>query len=731
LQLTSFVGREDEFRTIAKAFESTRLVTLTGVGGVGKTRLAMQAAAEMLPRFADGAWFCELAAASDTDAMSQVVATTLGVNPRPGATLEGSIVEFLSAKRLLIVLDNCEHLLAAAARLVEGILRAAPGVSVLATSREGLSVEGERNLTLRSLPTPDASDAPSAIGTSESVRLFVERAVDAHSDLVVTDSSLTGIGEICRRLDGIPLAIELAAARTTAMSPREIAARLDERFRLLTGGRRTAVERHQTLRATVDWSYSLLDEREQTVFDRLGVFAGSFDAPAAEAIVSGDGIETWDVLDALGDLVAKSMVVVERTESTRYQLNETMRAYALERLDEADTADGRRRLHAAYYTDFAEIAGPGMVNAEEFAWRPRIRLELDNIRAAVTWSLDRPTHADSRYAIRVIAALAYLANQDRPSGVGTWAERAIDLAETTEPVYRAPILAAAAESLRGQGDLHHARALAADALRDGMPPQSPQAALAYVVLSVADATLGDIPLAYQEIRDGIAQVQAGGGSDSFAAPALECVAAIWATTLGDLDGARTHVENSLAAARRVGNPTLLSVAHYGAGTAIEMGDPAAALAHYDETIALVRAGAAVTVYGPSLTGSAVLHARAGNRTEALQRLREGVKHAHHEADVPYLMGATVAALAIYEALGWREPLGELAGVVSRGNYAHLNVGPMSMRYGTAETVARLHTDIGKDIFDQAAERGAAMDTDEIAAFILASIDRAMLEAPTA
>jgi class 3 adenylate cyclase len=204
LQLTSFVGREDEFRTIAKAFESTRLVTLTGVGGVGKTRLAMQAAAEMLPRFADGAWFCELATASDEDAMSQVVATTLGVNPRPGATLNGSIVEFLGAKQLLVVLDNCEHLLGAAARLVEAILRGASGVFVLATSREGLSVEGERNLTLRSLPIPHAADAPREIGTSESVRLFVERAVDAHSDFVATDSSLAGIAEICRRLDGIP-----------------------------------------------------------------------------------------------------------------------------------------------------------------------------------------------------------------------------------------------------------------------------------------------------------------------------------------------------------------------------------------------------------------------------------------------------------------------------------------------------------------------------------------------
>jgi predicted ATPase/class 3 adenylate cyclase len=731
LQLTSFVGREDEFRTIAKAFDSTRLVTLTGVGGVGKTRLALQAAAEMIPRFADGAWFCELAAASDADAMTQVVASALGVNPRPGATLEGSIVEFLGTKRLLLVLDNCEHLLAAVGRLVEAVLRGAPGVSVLVTSREGLSVEGERNLTLRSLATPDAADGLTAIETSASVRLFVERAVDAHSDFVVTESSLAGIAEICRRLDGIPLAIELAAARTTAMSPREIAARLDERFRLLTGGRRTAVERHQTLRATVDWSYSLLGEREQTVFERLGVFAGSFDASAAEAIVSGEGIEPWDVLDALSDLAAKSMVVVERTEdTTRYQLNETMRAYALERLDDAEAADTWRRLYAVFYADFAEAAGPGMVSADEFVWRPRIRLELDNVRAAVAWSLDRTDTSDNLYAIRIIAALAYLVNQDRPSGLGTWAERSVDLAETTEPTYRAPILAAAAESLRGQGEMDRARTLAAAALRDGIPSDSPQTMLAYVVLTVADATRGDIALSYRETQDGIAQARAATGRDSFATAGLEAVAAIWATTMGNAVAAQTHVENSLSAARRVGNPTILSAAHYTAGdAATRSDDPSAALAHYNETIALVRAGAADTVYVPALQASAVLLLRTGEETEALERVREATARAHHDADMSFLIGTITAAIVVLNTVGWQDPLPELAGIVTLGKYSHLYVMPVANLYGTPEVIDKLRTAIGEDAFDRRAERGAAMNADEIAAFLLASIDRAKHDLP--
>jgi predicted ATPase len=669
-----------------------------------------------------------LASASDDDAMSQVVASTLGVNPRPGATLDGSIIEFLATKRALVVLDNCEHLLGAAARLAQGILRGCTRVCVLATSREGLAVEGERNITLPSLSLPQAVDESAAIEASDSVRLFLDRAMDADSAFVIDDARLAGIAEICRRLDGIPLAIELAAARSTAMSPREIAARLDERFRLLTGGRRTAVERHQTLRATVDWSYSLLRQREQTVFDRLGVFAGSFDAAAAEAIVAGDGVESWDVLDALVDLVAKSMVVAERTgDGTRYQLNETMRAYARERLDEADEGDTWRRFHAQHYADFAGAAGPGIVGADEFLWRPRLRQELDNIRAAVTWSLDRADTADSQYAVRIIAALAYLVNQDRPSGVGTWAERAIDLAETAQPRYRGPILAAAAESLRGQGDMDRARALAADALRDGIVPESPETVLAYVVLTVADATRGEIELAYQEIRDGVAQIQASVPEDSFAVPVLQCIAALWAFTMGDLDSARTYAQDSLATARRVDNPTLLSIAHYFAGAVIEDDDPSVALDHYDEAVALVRAGAAFTVYGPSLMASAVLHARTGQRSEALHRLREGIEHAHLEADVPYLMGGVVATLAIYDLLGWNEPIGELAGMITRGKYAHLSVGPLITRYRTPETLARLQAGTPKDSFDRAAERGAAMDSDEIAAFIVASIDNAMRE----
>ena len=299
VQLSSFIGRDDDLTAVARAFDESRVVTVTGVGGVGKTRLAMHAAAHLLPRYPEGAWFCELAPAIDEESMAQIISAALGAIPRPGLTLAASAVEYLRDRALLLVLDNCEHLLVPASRFAEDVLRSCPGVQVLATSREGLGIEGERVVPLRSLSVPDEHAAFTDAAASSAVRLFSERAGAVDPQFVLDLRSLPAVAEICRRLDGMPLAIELAAARVATMSATEIARRLDERFRLLTGGRRTAVERHQTLRATIDWSYSLLDAREQLVFDRLAVFAGSFDADAAVAVTSGGGVEEWDVLDAL------------------------------------------------------------------------------------------------------------------------------------------------------------------------------------------------------------------------------------------------------------------------------------------------------------------------------------------------------------------------------------------------------------------------------------------------
>ena len=480
-QVTSFVGREAALCDVAEALQSSRIVSLTGVGGVGKTRLATQVAAEVLPEFADGVWLCELAAAGDAESMTQLVAATLGVSPRPGITLESSVADFLHLKRVLLVLDNCEHLLEAAAHLVDVIVQRCPDARVLITSREGLGVPGEQIWPVRSLVVEGTSGA-----ANDAMMLFADRARAARPGFALDQTNEQAVRDVCRRLDGIPLAIELAAARVTAMSPADIAGLLDERFRLLTGGRRTAVERHQTLRAAVDWSYSLLTPTERTVFDCLGVFAGTFDADSASAVAIGKGIERWDVLDAVSSLVAKSMAVMEEDDdSTRYQLLETLRQYARERLDEAGVADDVRRRHATHYCERAEALGPALHGAGEIAARRQIRADLDDLRAAVFWAADSGT--DGELAIRVIASVGIEQTQDQRAGIGAWAIRVADLARQSSPGLRMAALSVAAAQFMMLGDYAAARSFAQDAIVEPLPSDCPVPYSPYYVLQSLEA----------------------------------------------------------------------------------------------------------------------------------------------------------------------------------------------------------------------------------------------------
>ncbi len=382
-QATSLVGRALERDAIADALLASRLVTITGVGGVGKSRIAIQVAFDIASRFPDGAWLCELATAQDEEALAQVVAATLGVLARPATTVADSILDALRTRELVLVLDNCEHLVEPVGRFAEGLLRDCPGVQILATSREALGVAGEQVWPLHALELPARSSTVEEIRASPAVELFVERARAVQPGFALDDTNADAVAEICRRLDGIPLAVELAAARVTIMTPTDIAARLDQRFQLLTGGRRSAAERHQTLHAAIEWSYEMLESSERRLFDALGVFPAGFGADAVAAVASGEGIEAWAVLDAGAGLVAKSMILADdSTGSTRYQMLETIRTFARERLEQSGKLDDLFRRHAEHYTQFAEAADVGLAGPDEAAWRARIHLELDNLRVA-------------------------------------------------------------------------------------------------------------------------------------------------------------------------------------------------------------------------------------------------------------------------------------------------------------------------------------------------------------
>jgi predicted ATPase/class 3 adenylate cyclase len=389
LQVSSFVGRERELVRGIEALGASRVVTFTGVGGVGKTRLGLQVAAEVLPRFRDGAWLVELAPVRDPDQVAGAVAAVFGVSARAGQNIEDALVEFLRTKQMLLVVDNCEHLLEAVADLVDRIEHSCPRVVVLATSREGLALDGEQILALPSLGTPDGQADLDTISRADAVDLFVQRARHVDGDFALTGENAAAVAQVCRRLDGVPLAIELAAARIQAMTPSELARGLDHRFDTLAGGRRRAVQRHQTLRAAIDWSYDLLSEPERRLLARLSVFAGGCTRHSAEAVCGWDPLHPSAVFALLSGLVARSLVVAQRQGSdTRYRLLETIREYGEERSAEHGETAGLRARHAEHYLHLARrlfeaAAGPGEADTAR-----RLRAEEDNLLAAMANAVD-------------------------------------------------------------------------------------------------------------------------------------------------------------------------------------------------------------------------------------------------------------------------------------------------------------------------------------------------------
>jgi predicted ATPase/class 3 adenylate cyclase len=384
-QLTSFIGREAELVNIKTLLAESRLLTLFGVGGIGKTRLSLQVAAEVIDDFPDGVWFIELATLRDARLVPQAVASVLGVKEAAGRPVLEALLKFFRNRHLLLILDNCEHLLQACAELAKQALQASPHSKVLASSREPLHVAGETTYLVPALALPEAHGRVTLWGLvrSEAVRLFLDRAVAAKPGFRVNGDA-EALASVCRRLDGIPLAIELAAARVRTLSVNAIATRLDDRFRLLTRGDQTALPRQQTLRALIDWSYDLLTEGERAVFRRLAVFAGGLTLEAAEAVAASGFVNKTGTLDHVTQLAEKSLIVVE-AGGERYRLLETVRQYALERLTESHEADAARTRHLGYYLALAEKARPGLAGPQQGEWLALLDTERENLLEAHAW----------------------------------------------------------------------------------------------------------------------------------------------------------------------------------------------------------------------------------------------------------------------------------------------------------------------------------------------------------
>jgi predicted ATPase/class 3 adenylate cyclase/Tfp pilus assembly protein PilF len=591
-QPTSFVGRDREMAEITAGLRKTRLLTLTGAGGSGKTRLSLQAAAEVLQDYRGGTWLVELAPLSEAALVLPAVMRVLGIEEQPGQSLESTLIEALTTRKTLLLLDNCEHLLAECARLVGLLLRKCPDVTLLATSRERLGVAGESVFMVPPLAMPDPRQpiTVEALPRYEAARLFIERATQHRSDFTVTTRNAPALVQLCHRLDGIPLAIELAAARVRALSVEQINDRLDSRFRLLTGGDRSALPRQQTLRALIDWGYDLLDDREKRLFGRLSVFSGGWTLEAAESVAADEtDVGDWEVLDLLASLSDKSIVVAdERDGATRYRMLESLRQYASERLEESGEKTALNQRYAAYFVELAErsatrLAGPDQVKALD-----QLESEHDNLRSALhTCTAD---NLDARTALRLAGALQqFWHSRGYVSDGREWFGRALSLPDAPNSTSaRARALLGAGLLARDQGDYEPAIASYDEALRlYRVLGDSSGEARAVVSLGTIAYCKGEYDLASARFAEGLDTYRRVGDRHGVANALAELASVALAQS--DYDLARTLLEESVALSRELGDSWSVGMALGSlASVAKDQGDHLLARSLYEEALRISR-----------------------------------------------------------------------------------------------------------------------------------------------
>jgi predicted ATPase len=695
---TSFIGRESEAGEVQTVVKAHRLVTLTGVGGVGKTRLALEVAGRLVDEFPDGVWFFELAAVTDPAAVPDAVAAVLGITQQPGKTVTESVASALEGRVRLLVFDNCEHLRDAAADLIEAILAQSATVKMVATSREGLGVADERLWLVPSL------DVGAGVA-SAAVTLFVERAHSVASRFsVATPDEAAAVVEICRRLDGIPLAIELAASRMASMTASEVRDRLDQRFRLLVGSRR-GLERHHTLRHAVAWSYDLLDDTEKALLDWCSVFAGGFDLESACAVMgSDDDLATLDLLDAL---VRKSLLVADRSAGrTRYSMLETIRQFAEEQLVAGGEASQIRAAHSRYFAGReADIMAlwDSPRQREAYDW---FTLELANLRTAFRWAAD---HSDLDVAVTIASYAAFLGAFLENYEPIAWAEELIGPARVADHHRLATLYVMASQCyLAGRIDKAVGYSDASQAATGSTRDDVPFGAEAWLVGPYL--SIGQPERAVELCRAELARRR---DADPFTTACL--VVAL--TFAGSGDAARTTANGLIDAAEATRNPFVLSFALLACGLAFREADPAAALEAMRR--GLVIAQDSGNRYDESHLAAALCHLETehGDALAAFGHLELAIRNHHDSGNITMIRTPLAVLAAFLDRLGRYEAAATIAGFATSSltETAFPELG---------SAITHLRDVLGEATYESLAGKGATMTTATTATYAYDQIDQA-------
>ncbi|HEX6033473.1 MAG TPA: tetratricopeptide repeat protein, partial [Anaerolineales bacterium] len=740
-QMTSFIGRETELAEVKQALRAHRLVTLTGSGGAGKSRLSLQAGMECLHEFPEGVWLVELAPVTDPALVPGTLLSTFSLREDRHRSVLDVLIDYLRGKTLLLLLDNCEHLIEACAQISDSLLQACPKLRILASSREALGITGEVAYRVPSLNTPNPEKLPplDQLEKADSIRLFIERAATAKPGFTLTNVNAFSLAQICYRLDGIPLAIELAASRVKVLSPDQIAARLDDRFRLLTGGSRTALPRQQTLRAMIDWSYSLLSEPEKALFRRLAVFVGGWTLEAAESVCASgmsNDILPEDVLDLLTRLVDKSLVLMEEAAGDiRYRRLETIRQYSREKFFETDEVGRVRDRHLNYFMQFAELVDHKLKSSDQLLWQNRMSAEQDNLRAALEWGLSR--NPDRALRIAGASNLFWTAGGYSAEGF-RWTQKALDQVEkfplpeeaTSDQrlVARAKALCGLTRLYLSLGDNASAKRAAEESV--ALYRQSRDRlglAFALIVLAYPLEFLGERSEAEAALQESYS-IGRDEGDVYIICRALNRLGHVIVDLYQDLNLAQRYVEESLGMARGAGLRSQEAQAYEILGfIAMHRQDHEAARRYFQESVrAYEEIGASFNVILEK-SNLAHLERKLGNYPQALEYYRETISAFRD-------VGQTGAIAHQLECFGFialaqhehERALYLFAAASALRERSNTPMTPDEQMYFD-EQLKRLREDLDLALFDSAWSKGRAMRMEQAIEFAVAGITEGMHE----